>query len=164
MGVSHAERVSFLTLLAAGVLSMLLSSGGSAAGINLFGNWSTEIGLNTLTGGIGTDYASPIESDSGQAAVEISDTGGGPWRVWVRQDGPLPSGVTLAVRRSGLGNGVGSISEGNSYVALSQAEQLFFSGEQDRAAITLQLALFGVSISHPPGSNGCSVIYRVSQP
>lgn len=164
MSAPHADSVSFLPLLGAGVLTMLLAGGASAADINLFGDWSTQIGLDTLTGGFGTDYASPIESDSAQAAVDISNTGGGAWRVWARRDRSLPSGVTLAVRRSSPGNGIGSISGGDSYVTLSEGEQLLFSGDKDRTTITLQLALSGVSISHPPGSNGCSVIYRVSQP
>lgn len=153
-----------VSLVWGGLLSLLLAADASAADINLVGNWSTQIGASNLVAGIGSQYVSPIESDSAQATVTINNTADGAWRVWVRQDGSLPAGVTLGVRRTGNGSGGGGISGGTSYLTLTGSEQELFNGSMDRTGVTLQLGLFGVSVSHPAGTGGCSVIYRVSQP
>jgi hypothetical protein len=134
----------------------------SAADINLSGDWTANVNAGDLIAGAGTDFRSPIESDSYQTTIDITNTGGAPWMLSVqRMISTLPAGVTLAVRRTTGGSGGGAISGGEGYLTLSSSEQQLFYGSGDRTGIGLQFRVDGVSIQQGVGSFGANLTYRV---
>ncbi|WP_233490323.1 hypothetical protein [Thiocapsa marina] len=140
-----------------------LALSAQAADISLTGgDWSETIDAGDLIAGAGSDIRSPIESGSYQATLDISNTGGALWTVGVQRSGSsLPSGVTLAVRRTSDGSGGGSITGGQSYLTVGSLEQAIFYGSGDRSGIRLQLRLDGVSVGNGPGAYDTTLIYRI---
>jgi hypothetical protein len=133
-----------------------------AADISVAGNWSRTIDEQDLVGGAGTGFRSPIESEPGQATLNIQNIGGEPWRVKVRHTlTNLPDGVTLAVKRSSDGTGQGVITGGTDYLVLSDTEQTLCEGTGERTGIGLRFSLQGVTIFQVPGLHQGTLIYRV---
>ncbi|KAA6183066.1 hypothetical protein F2Q65_16650 [Thiohalocapsa marina] len=133
-----------------------------AADLTLLGDWSKALGTQDLSGGAGTDFPAAFESSATQATIDVTNTGGAAWTLWVRQDqAMLPPAVGLSVRRSSDGSGQGSISGGSAYLTPDFQEQILCSGVGDRSGIGLQFRLSGISISQPPGSFGATLGYRV---
>jgi hypothetical protein len=142
-----------------GAAALLMTLGAQAATLGITGDWFQTIGSGDLIGGAGTDLRSPIESSASQGLVNIGDTNGEPWTLVVQDSGEtLPSGVTLAVRRTGSGS-CGGLAGGLQYQTLDGSVLAFFSGTGDCSGIGLQLQIQGLSISQGPGVHGTSLLY-----
>ena len=133
-----------------------------AADISLVGNWTEVIDSNDLTAGAGSDLSSPIESNTAQATIDITTTGGSGWTVKVsKSDINWPAGVSLAVKRSSDGTGAGTISGGTTYLTLTGTEQTLFTGSDDRSSIQLQLKTQSLSVNDAPDNYSATLSYRI---
>ena len=145
-----------------GLLALALVAGAQAAGVTLIGNWFEMIGTDYLIMGAGTDFRPSFETGAAGTTLEIANTQGASWTMWVRRDSStLPAAVSVAVRRTTEGAGTGGISGGTDYLVLQDYEQALFQGVGDRSGIGLQLRLAGISISQGAGLHGCTLIYRI---
>lgn len=145
-----------------GLLSLVITAGAQAVGVNLIGNWFEMIGTDDLVMGAGTDFRPSIETAVAGATLDITNTQGAPWTLWVRRDAStLPAAVSIAVHRSSAGTGNGNISGGADYLVVRDYEQILFQGVGDRSGISLQLRLAGISISQGTGVHGGTLIYRI---
>jgi hypothetical protein len=107
-----------------------------------------------LAAAAGSDFRSPIESDVLVASLDISNTGGGPWRVRVAREGnesDWPEGVTLFVKRA----------DGGSYQALTPDLQTLFTGSGDDSNIQILLKLDGVTVHTVPRLYGLTLRYAI---
>jgi hypothetical protein len=142
-------------------VALLATLNVQAASLSVMGDWFATIGESDVVSGAGSDIRSAIESSEYQAEVSIADTGGAVWALVVSRSGAnLPTGVTLAVRRTGNGS-CGSLTGGTEYRDLTDQDQLFFSGLGDCSGIGIQLRLQGVSVQQAPGLYGTTVHYTV---
>ncbi len=141
---------------------MFSACGVSAAEINLVGSWLKSFDIQDLRSGVGSDFRSPVESDVNEKSIEISNATGLSWAIKVRRaDTNMPAQVGVAVRRTTNGIGDGTIAGGESYLTISEQEQVLFSGSGDRVGVGLQLRLEGISIKEDPGLYSAMLIYRV---
>ncbi|MCF7984025.1 MAG: hypothetical protein K9L70_06445 [Thiohalocapsa sp.] len=148
-----------LILCMLGLMPVLCAS---ASGITVSGTWSETIGSDDLFAGTGTDIRSPIVSGAAQAVLDIADTGGRSWTVYLRRaEIAWHADVTLSVRRSGDGSGSGSIVGGTDYRPVTASDQVFFTGSGDRAGIGIELRLEGVSVAQDPNLYETAVTYSV---
>ena len=100
-----------------GLLALAMHAGAHGAGMTLIGNWFEIVGIDDLVMGIGTDFRPTIETGAAGATVDITNTNGAPWTLWVRRDAStLPAAVNIAVHRTSNGAGNGSISGGTDYL------------------------------------------------
>jgi hypothetical protein len=107
-----------------------------------------------LAAAAGSDFRSPIESDVLVATLDISNTGGGSWRVRVAREGSesdWPQGVTVSVKRADHG----------SYQALTPDLQTLFTGSGDDSNIQILLKLDGVTVQTAPRLYSLTVRYAI---
>jgi hypothetical protein len=144
------------------LLCCALISGAEAADITVSGNWFETVDQADLAAGAGSDLRSPIESNAGQATLDIANTLGGNWTVRARKSETFwPSGVSVAVKRTSEGNGTGSISGGTAYLTLTGTDQTLFTGTGDRSGVQLQLQTDDLSVSHAPDNYSLTITYTV---
>ena len=144
------------------LLLLSLMGAARASDISATGVWSTSLTAGDLAAGPGSDLRTPVESAAGQVTLAIDNTVGANWTVAVRNDGlPLPVGVHLSVRVASIGNGVGSVSGGGSYLALGGAAQTLLSGSGNRSDVQLQFKLDGVSVRNSFGHYSITIIYSL---
>lgn len=133
-----------------------------AADITLLGDWSEVINAGDLVAGAGSDLRTPIDSGGTQARIDIVSTGGAGWVVRVRRaDNHWPTGGILLAQRTTDGSGVGSISGGGTWTAISGSDRVLFSGTGGRVSIGVQLRLEGLSVQHDPHSYATTMTYSV---
>lgn len=116
--------------------------------ITTTGSVSDTINADDLQAGPGTDLNPSYESAADAASITISGTAGAEdtWRVDVKKvDTTWHGSLILSIRRTGDGTG-GSVSGGTTYLAVTGADQTFFTGSDDVSGITAQLKLSGMSI------------------
>lgn len=153
-------RASHLLLIAC----MLGGNEVSSAQLEIIGSWSPVIGAADLWGVPGSDFRSPIESDSAQSTLAVVGTEGRAWVLKVRRsDSNMPEGVRFALRRTTTGSGPGAIDGGADYVFPETADVIFLTGFGDRMGINLQLKLEGVSLHQSPGFYGANLVYGLEQ-
>ncbi len=110
--------------------------------------WQENLQAKDLTGGAGTDFRSPFESDVNEVDITISKTSTptAPWKVEVRRvDTNWSPDFVLYVKRTSDGTGTGTISDGTAYQEITTTDTLFFSGTGELRKIELQFRLDGVS-------------------
>lgn len=157
LGADPAHPMRIVAILCSAAL--LATPNVQAANLSVMGDWFATIGESDVASGAGSDIRSGIESSAYQAEVSIADTGGAFWTLVVSRSGAnLPTGVTLAVRRTGS---CASLTGGTDYRDLTDQDQTFFSGSGDCSGIGIQLRLQGVSIRQVPGLYGTTVLYTV---
>lgn len=144
--------------------SLLIFSGGIcwAISITVTGDWPETIDSADLQAGAGSDLISTYESAADAVNIDISATVGD-WGLDVKKiDTNWHSDLHLYVKRTSDGSGSGSISGGDAYQEVTDTDQGFFSGNDDRSSINVQLRLTGVSIQVPPDTYTTAVYYTVS--
>lgn len=138
-----------------------MTADGYGASISVVGDWTRIIAADDLSGGAGTDIAALIESNAYQGIVTVANTNGTAWALSIRRSGlPLPSGVSIAVKRNG-GGSCGNLEGGGDYQSVGEFDQLFFSGVGDCNGIGIQLRFQGVSVLQPPGDYHTTVLYTL---
>ena len=126
------------------------------------GSWSEIVNSTTSLRGRAAIWSPRFKSSSGQGTLGISNTLTGSWTVKARKnDVNWPSGVNIAVKRTGGGSGFCTISGGTSYLTLTTADQTLFSGSLNRSGIPLQLKTEGLSVSHAPNTYSLNAIYTL---
>lgn len=146
------------------LLACLICSGGIcwAISITATGSWPETIDSDDLQAGAGSDLISTYESAADAVTIDISATVGD-WGLDVKKiDTNWHSNLHLHVKRTSDGDGLGSISGGDAYQEVTDTDQSFFSGNDDRSSITVQLKLTGVSIQVPSDAYTTTVYYTVS--
>jgi hypothetical protein len=146
---------------------------GQVVTVDVTGSWSLTIDQTNLQAGAGSDLVSSYESATNQVMIDINKVVYGNfwdwliaynWRVDVRRSDALwDSRLNLDVRRTGNGTGMGTISGGTAYQAVSSMDQTFFSGSRRRYDIPVQLQLRNVSIDVPPNNYSTTVVYTVTE-
>jgi hypothetical protein len=132
----------------------------SAADLTVTGDWFKSVTAADLIAGAGSDLPNSQESSVGATVLSIN-LAPGAWRVKARRNGLWPANMTLWVRRTSDGNGVGSISGGAAYVEVGGAEVELFSGSEDRSNISLQFRVTGLNRTVSPGDYPSSVTFIV---
>ena len=132
--------------------------------ITVTGDWSETINASDLQAGAGSDLISTYESVSNTVSIDISGTAGvsDNWRVDIKKvDSVWHNSFHLYVKRTSDGAGAGSVSGGASYQEVTDIDQSFFSGDNDRSNINVQLKLDGVSIQVPPDNYTTTIYFTV---
>lgn len=133
-----------------------------ALDISVSGDWSETIDASDLQAGAGSDLIDTYESVSEQVSIDITKAREKNWRVDVKKiDDNWHSDFQLSVKRTSDGTGPGSISGGTSYLEVTDIDQSFFNGYEDKREIYVQLKLSGVSIQVPPDVYITTVYYTV---
>ena len=133
----------------------------AAVGISVFGQWQISIGSENLINGAGSDLRREFESSLDAFSVDITGKPGR-WRVEVRLGkAAWHDQLNLSIRRTGDGTGGGTVSGGREYQVLLNRNEVFFSGDDDKAGVPVQLKLTGVSLQIPPRVYRAKVWYTV---
>ena len=161
--LSGGRRLRRLTL-AISVMSLLSFTGGrplDAITITVVGSWSKTVGAADLIAGAGSDLTSTYESGANQGVMSIGSPIGS-WRVDVKKlDTVWDTDLHLDVRRTSDGTGLGSISGGTTYIEITGVDTTFFSGDDDRSDVDLQLRISGVSVSLGVSNFSTTITYTV---
>ena len=153
---------NFVILILLIGLILLCSKAEAPISITVTGSWSETINASDLQAGAGSDLISTYESAAAAGWINITETSGN-WAVDVKKvDTNWHSNLHLHIQRTSDGNGSGSIAGGVSYQELTDIDQSFFSGSDDRSNVNVQLKLTGVSIQVPPDTYTTTIYYTVS--
>jgi hypothetical protein len=135
-----------------------------AIAISVSGSWSEVIDAADLQGGAGSDLNPSIESPQNRIALSVSQASKQNWAVSVsRIDGSWWPNLQISVKRTSNGTGTGTISGGTAYLAVTSANQSFFTGNGNRSAVYLRLQLNGLSANVPPAPYTTTIVYTVVQ-
>jgi len=130
--------------------------------IAVTGSWSETIDASDLAAGAGSDLLSTYESPVDAMSIDISATAGN-WGLDVKRiDSNWHGSLYLYAQRTSDGTGSGTITGGESYTEVTTTDQSFFSGNDDRSNVTVQLKLTGVSIQVPIDVYTTSIYYTVT--
>jgi hypothetical protein len=125
------------------------------------GDWVENITAANLVSGAGSNLQPQFESVSGITSLTINNAPGA-WTLRVRLAGSGGHGnVTVYAKRTSGGSGVGTISGGTAYMALTGSDTEFFSGTDNRGNISLQFKLTGLSSSVSPATYFSSILFTV---
>ena len=127
--------------------------------LNSSGGWNVDISATNLINYAGSNLQPELESPAGVSNLSVSN-GNGNWTVSMRKSGGH-SNVRIFVKRTSSGSGNGNISGGTSYLELTGSDTDFFSGTQDKAGISLQYKLTGLSIDIPPAVYLSSITFTI---
>jgi len=152
-----------LLLLTCGIMSFALPAN-ATIGVTAIGSWSLPITANDLLGLGGCGLPTMYESTNNQVALTVCGTSGNSesWRIDIhRSDSIWDNRLTFSVKRTGGGLGSGSIVSGTTYQPIEATNTAFFFGTGDRANITLQFQLGGMSVLVPANTYGTEISYTV---
>jgi hypothetical protein len=160
--MERSIRTTAIMLMAA---ALIFSEGvWAAVSISVTGSWFETIDATDLVGGAGSDLRSTCESAADQVAIDISGAGSKSWAVDIRKvDTDWPSGLGLYARRTSDGSGQGQVTGGTSYQQVSDTYQEFFTGDDNRKGINIQMMIDGVSAEMPCGNFLTTVYYTVTE-
>jgi len=133
--------------------------------IDSVGSWTETINSADLMAGAGSDLNGTYTSNSNQAVIQIYNTPdwNEPWKVDVRRtDTNWHGSFTLNTRRTTSGSGIGFISGGTTYRAITTTNALFFWGEYDRSNVNIQFQLTGMSIAIPAATYTTTVVFTAT--
>lgn len=153
-------------LLRGAILFFCMSTVHGADVTVLSGPWFMSIGSTHLEAGAGSEFLSPVSSDTFIAVLAISNTGGANWNLSIAREGneaQWPAGVSISLRRSG-GSAEAGIIDGLTFRALTSDLQPFFSGSGDYANVEILVRLDGVTTHTPPGFYSLAIRYAVEVP
>lgn len=151
------------SLLHRSIFVLALCAAAHAADIVTTGNWVETISSADLVAGAGSGIVNP-ESTSGVTTLSVSSTLV-TWRVKARLSGGNWNGnVSIWIKRTSGGSGLGTISGGTGYVQLTGTDQELFSGTLDRSSISLQMKVAGLTPAVTPGTYQSPIIFTVVSP
>jgi len=162
--MNNTSHIIRTILLIFGVMMAVAPPAGATIDVTTVGNWSQPITSSDLLGAGGSALPVTYESARNQVALTVSGTSGytESWHIDIqRTDNRWDSRLTLSVKRTGEGLGGGAILGGMSYQQIGNTSTTFFSGTGDRANITLQFQLGGVSVLLPANTYSTEITYTV---
>ncbi len=157
----HSQMKRIILIL---IVCLMFLIKAEAIDISVEGVWNEAIDESDLVAEAGSDLIDTYESAANAAGLTVSGCADNSdnWRVDVRRtDGVWDGDFTLYVKRTFDGEGTGSISGGLSYIEVTTADTIFFSGADDRNAINLQFKLIGMSINVSPTNYNTLITYTV---
>ena len=158
--MERKSRIGLVLLLAAALIPA--EGVWAAVSISVTGSWFETIDETDLVGGAGSDLRSTYESAADQVSIDLLGAGQKGWRVDVRKvDTDWNADLDLYVHRTSDGSGKGQITGGTSYQQVTDTYQEFFSGDNNRRNVHVQLMLDGVSANLPCGNYLTTVYYTV---
>lgn len=157
------RHTSAIALFAVMAVLLLVTVEMEAIQIVVTGSWTRTIDAADLQGLAGSDLNPVYESATNQIGIDIRQTGT-IWKVDIKKvDTSWHGNFHLFIRRTSNGSGSGSISGGTTYQEVTDADQAFFSGDDTRNFIDVQLRLEGVSVQIPQDSYSTTVYYTVTE-
>lgn len=132
------------------------------------GDWTVPtIDSTDLQSGAGSDLVATYENTAGAILIDSVSIPGSPpntYRIDVKKTDTIwDATFELFVKRTGDGDGVGSIAGGTTYQQITDTDAQFFTGDKERANIPLQFQLAGVSVSISPDSYVTTVTLTIIQ-
>lgn len=132
-----------------------------AADLSATGTWIETVTAANLAAGAGSDLTTALQSASGVTVMNVTNAPGA-WRIKARVNPAQWNGnFTVWVKRTSGGSGSGTVSGGDSYVALGNTDTEIFTGTQDRTSISLQLRLTGLNCRIAPDTYNSAIIFTV---
>ena len=159
-----STMIRWKNILLLSALPVLFFDGPSyCQNITVTGSWTLAIDASNLQSGAGSDLISTYTSDADQIKIDVKKTKL-TWQVTVRSSGINwhPS-FHFSVRRTSDGTGPGSVSGGTSWLEVTDVDQLFFSGENDKSNMDIQCRLSGMSLQVAPEFYSNTIIYTVTE-
>jgi hypothetical protein len=105
------------------------------------GRWTIDLDDTSLSGGAGTDFASPVESAADLVDVDVSNPQNA-WRIDIRRtDSVWHANLRIYARRTTDGTGSGTVSGGTTYQEITTVDQPFITGTLGRSNMKVQLAV-----------------------
>lgn len=130
--------------------------------IRVSGTWKLTIDQTHIVGGAGSDIQSTYESTGGDVYLVITKSEG-TWTMDIRRaDTTWHADFTISARRSSDGTGIGTITGGTTYQAITTTDQYFFEGSDDRSNVDIQYQLSGMSMAVPAGTYITTIYYTVT--
>ncbi len=128
--------------------------------IRVTGSWTLSI-PSTIVTEAGADMQNTFTSNPDQFEIDIKAKDW--WQVEIRlDDNNLPQPIELWVRRTGNGQGGGTINGGTEFQQLSQTYQLFFTGSKNRRNIPIQFEFRNVSVTVNSGTYTTTIVYTLT--
>lgn len=133
--------------------------------------WSIGLDGEALISGGTLELRDSVTSDSDQVLLSVlTQNDSSSWEVTVkREDDSWPSGLKLYIKRTGSGNGQGSLADGlDSYLLVETTEKVFFTGEsRGKNNIPVQFQLKGLdsifSLENISASICTKIVYTVKE-
>ena len=145
-------------------LSILYTAPKPKVSIRVGGRWTLNLDENDLTGGPGTDFPDTWESASDLIDIDITKTDN-TWEVEIsKSDATWPSQVNIYARRTTDGTGDGTITGGTTYQEITDIDEPFFSGTDDRTNVKVQIKLEGVTVGMNLDDYDTTISYTATSP
>lgn len=143
------------------ISGLQLIAGIAFADLSASGNWMENVTAAHLVSGAGSDLTHEFESASGSTTLAIFNLpAGGAWRLFARKaDSSWSDDLLIYVRRASGGSG--TISGGESYIQITNADTEIFSGTGDQSSIAIQTKLSGMSKTISPNTYNTAVIFTL---
>lgn len=125
-------------------------------------SWTTLVVGSSDLVSVGQNLTSSYSSSDGVLRINISNTAGAGYQVYAKLNSSLPNGMGISVLRVSDGTGGGSITGGDTPLALTTVDAAFFSGVNDRTDIQLRITITGVSLDAPPAVYTRYITFTVS--
>lgn len=158
-----AQRIFLAGYILFAILGIQLPCGAVSVNVSS-GNWSLLVDDSDLQGGAGSNMKPSYESTGSPSYVTVYGTSGlsDNWRIDVKRiDSVWDPNLTLSVKRTTDGTGLGPIAGGDSYMQIGPTDSAFFSGSGDRNNIPLEMELGGMSLQVPPSTYSTTIVYTV---
>lgn len=138
-----------------------------AATLSSAGNWVQNISSSDLTFGAGSDLTDTYTSVTAATTLEVSECAGETeeWQISIKRVDQIWDGgrFVLAVKRTSVGVGAGTITGGDSsFQEVTTSDALFITGQGNRSGITIQYQLTGVSIQILPDNYSTVVEFTLT--
>lgn len=149
---------------------------GQELNFDVEGTWNYTIPANDILEA-GHDFSGDYASSPSQIMVSVYLSGGWigiwwnyfinyTWQVEVtKNDIDWDPNIGVYIRRTGNGSGIGGgnyISGGNTYMEVTNANQLFFEGGRARLDVPVQLEVRGISVTLPAKNYSTTIVYTVT--
>jgi hypothetical protein len=142
---------------------LLLGKAEGLEDITATGGWTRTITTSDLISGAGSNLQNTYTSVSNATVLTLTSSGA--WRVDVqRTDTSWRAEFTLSAQRTSNGTGSGTISGGQSYIAVTAVAQEFFRGTFNRNNVNAQYRLAGMSVTIPPATYTTTVTFTIVTP
>lgn len=136
-------------------------------GIRVSGRWRERVNEANLTAGAGSDLNPTYTSETGQFTLLISGFGTDlaiqdAWRVDVRKvDSNWDTALKMFVKRTSNGTGTGQVNGGTSFQEVTNIDQTFFTGSNNRTSLDVQSRITGVSLQITPATYAAGIVFTV---
>ena len=123
----------------------------AAPKIRVTGRWQDRLKDTNLTGEAGTGFTNPFPSATNEVSITITklDFDTTPWQIEVsRSDVVWSTEFTLYVKVTDIGTGGGFVTTDSEYFEITTNDNVFITGEGNRAGIEVQYQIDGFSVGN----------------